>query len=205
VTDDPGTISCYKVGDKVELEGQGSLELPLQARNCIKDTTFLLRHLDHFVEPGDFLQHADQIGVVNKTPGGELALQTRNEQATGISLAAAAVGTVAVSALAYGAYYYYYNSMKEEEKKSWWDRITSIGKPKPPTLMDRIQGGVNTTLDSIVRYSPFPENVTIGIIKNLAKPQTMSYNDTLNTYNQAVMKDVFKTMIFQCKFRYIDL
>jgi hypothetical protein len=48
--DDPSLISCYKRGDKVKLEVGDKNSLPLPATNCTTNSSFLLKHLDHFVQ-----------------------------------------------------------------------------------------------------------------------------------------------------------
>src|SRR5208282_5099293 len=48
--DDSSPISCYKKGDKVKVDISTSSSIPLSATNCSNGTTFLLKHLDHFVE-----------------------------------------------------------------------------------------------------------------------------------------------------------
>lgn len=48
--DDSSVISCYKRGDKIKADIGMSSSIPLSATNCSNCTTFLLKHLDHFVE-----------------------------------------------------------------------------------------------------------------------------------------------------------
>src|SRR5277367_6122409 len=74
VKQDPSRICCYKPGDRVyiECEEGAQVTLPVRATQCSDaDSTFMLNHLDHFVQQDDFYQRCIEDDI--RVPGGALA------------------------------------------------------------------------------------------------------------------------------------
>jgi|SRR5579859_3140852 len=63
--DDPSVISCYKKGDKVNVDITNTKSLPIRATNDTTNVTFFLKHLDHFVDDGD---DSDDKSTSHSTP-----------------------------------------------------------------------------------------------------------------------------------------
>ncbi|KAI9857108.1 MAG: hypothetical protein M1813_008599 [Trichoglossum hirsutum] len=165
VKSDESRISCYEQGDLVRIDNTETITLPVVATKCSNETTFVLKHYDHFVEQNEFLSQAKNEKSIS---GGMLAqdLKPPQQAVAGISSWWLAAGAVVV--VAGGIVGYRYLSAPVEktflERLNPWSRPTTRGR----RLM---VNATETVKDISARIEPTPGWRVID--QHLLRPQSI--------------------------------
>jgi hypothetical protein len=154
IKDDPSIISCYQTGNRIRVEQNTKLVLPLSAERCSDGTSFNLKHYDHFVIESDFCEHLMDIGEA--TPS-----DFQHDEQSGTSWWKYGLGVAAVAAVAaasYGGYRYYQSTqaLPETPSKSLFDRFN-------PWYKEPVQVSENPELGKTLRNAAVWGNKLLGV------------------------------------------
>jgi hypothetical protein len=179
VEQDPSLICCYKQGDRVyiECEEGEQVTLPVRATQCNDaDSTFMLNHLDHFVQQDDFYQRCIEDDI--RVPGGAMATRLKPPTTESISGWWYVAGAAALAVVGFGVYSY----LQQPAKMSTWDKWNPFYKPK--TRGEALK-------QKVVDYRP--SNITKNIVgtavesaRFVIQAPDMNNTMTFNTFNHSM-------------------